>query len=56
MEYQLIPQFRGTIPSFTETFVDEDNYDKYAVHKTFDEAGFSRMMIPDYVPRLEGGD
>ncbi|MFC6906638.1 mannonate dehydratase [Halalkalicoccus tibetensis] len=46
----------GTIPSFTETFIDEGDYDPYAILEALDEAGFSGMMIPDHVPRLEGDD
>ncbi|WP_129113896.1 mannonate dehydratase [Halegenticoccus tardaugens] len=44
----------GTIPSFTETFLDEGNYDEYAVLQALIDVGFSGLMIPDHVPTLEG--
>ncbi|WP_248905582.1 mannonate dehydratase [Halocatena marina] len=44
----------GTIPVFKETFIDEGNYDEYAVLKLLDEVGFSGVMIPDHTPHLEG--
>ncbi|GAB3031872.1 mannonate dehydratase [Natronobiforma cellulositropha] len=44
----------GTLPSFTETFIDEGNYDEFEIVRALDDAGFSGVMIPDHVPRLEG--
>lgn len=44
----------GTVPSFTETFVDEGNYDEHRVLELLDEVGFTGMMIPDHTPHLEG--
>ncbi|WP_242695397.1 mannonate dehydratase [Halomontanus rarus] len=46
----------GTLPSFTETFLDEGNFDEYAILEALDDVGFSGLMIPDHVPRLEGDD
>lgn len=44
----------GKIPSFTETFVDEGNYDEYDVLDALISVGFSGMIIPDHVPKIEG--
>jgi mannonate dehydratase len=44
----------GTVPSFTETFVDEGDYDEYEVLRALAGSGFSGMMIPDHVPDIEG--
>lgn len=44
----------GTILSFTETFIDEGDYDPYAILEALEEAGFSGMLIRDHVPPLEG--
>ena len=44
----------GTLPSFTETFLGEGNYDEYAILEALDDVGFSGVMIPDHVPRVEG--
>ncbi|MFC7068686.1 mannonate dehydratase [Halobaculum lipolyticum] len=44
----------GTVPAFHETFVDEGNYDEYAVLSLLDEVGFDGMMIPDHTPHVEG--
>ena len=46
----------GTVPSFHETFLDEGNYDEYEIMRALDDVGFSGLMIPDHVPRLEGDD
>ncbi|SDK54930.1 mannonate dehydratase [Natronorubrum texcoconense] len=43
----------GTVPAFKETFVDEGNYDEYALLALLDEVGFEGMMIPDHTPHLE---
>lgn len=44
----------GVVPRFTEDFLDEGNYDEYALLKLLDEVGFSGLMIPDHTPHLEG--
>ncbi len=44
----------GTVPHFSEDFLDEGNYDEYALLKLLDEVGFSGLMIPDHTPHLEG--
>ncbi|WP_313691830.1 mannonate dehydratase [Halorarum halobium] len=46
----------GKVPAFTETFVDEGNYDEYEVLEALRNVGFSGMMIPDHVPKLEGDE
>lgn len=44
----------GKVPSFTETFVDEGNYNEYSILTSLRDVGFDGMMIPDHVPKLEG--
>ncbi|WP_436910863.1 mannonate dehydratase [Halosimplex marinum] len=44
----------GTVPNFSEDFIDEGNYDEYELLRLLDEVGFSGMMIPDHTPHLEG--
>jgi mannonate dehydratase len=46
----------GTVPKFNETFVDEGNFDEYQILQALRDVGFSGMMIPDHVPKLEGDD
>lgn len=46
----------GTVPSFHETFLDDEasNFDEYEVMKTLHEIGFSGVMTPDHVPAMQG--
>jgi len=46
----------GTVPSFHETFVDDEagNFDEYEVVRALDGVGFSGAMTPDHVPLMEG--
>ncbi|MFB6218742.1 MAG: mannonate dehydratase, partial [Halobacteriaceae archaeon] len=44
----------GTVPEFHEVFLDEGNYDEYAVVGALADAGFDGMLIPDHVPDIEG--
>ena len=46
----------GTVPSFHETFIDdeESNFNEYEVMQTLNEIGFDGVMTPDHVPALEG--
>lgn len=46
----------GTVPKFNETFVDKGNFDEYQILQALRDVGFSGMMIPDHVPKLEGDD
>ncbi|MFC7142684.1 mannonate dehydratase [Halosimplex aquaticum] len=43
----------GTVPRFSEDFLDEGNYDEYALLQLLDEVDFSGLMIPDHTPHLE---
>lgn len=45
---------RGRVPQFHETFVDEADYDAWALVRAFHEAGFQGVMIPGHVPEIEG--
>lgn len=44
----------GTVPSFTETFVDDPagNFDTYEILELLFEIGFEGIIIPDHVPRI----
>lgn len=44
----------GTVPSFTETFLDEGNFDEFAAMKALEEVGFDGPVLLDHVPKLEG--
>jgi len=44
----------GVVPKFHETWIDEGNYDALEILCLLDEVGFSGMMIPDHMPRLDG--
>ncbi|MFB6311904.1 MAG: mannonate dehydratase [Salinirussus sp.] len=46
----------GTLPRFTETFLDdpESNFAAYDVMAALDDAGFSGVMTPDHVPQVVG--
>lgn len=44
----------GTIPSFTETFVDEGNYDEFEAIEALADVGFTGALLPDHVPHMEG--
>lgn len=44
----------GKVPSFTEVFLDEGNYDEYELLTLLNDVGFDGMMIPDHVPKMEG--
>ena len=43
----------GRVPRFREVFLNEGNYDEYAVLKALIEEGFEGMVIPDHVPKME---
>ena len=45
----------GSVPQFTETFVDdpEGHFDPYEVIEALDEVGFDGVMTPDHVPTME---
>ena len=47
---------RGRVPRFHETFVDEADYDAWALIRAFNEAGFKGVMIPGHVPEMEGDE
>ena len=47
---------RGRVPRFHETFLDEADYDAWALIRAFNEAGFKGVMIPGHVPEMEGDE
>lgn len=44
----------STLPSFTETFLDNGYMDMYQVMKTFVESGYGGTMIYDHTPQFVG--
>ncbi|WP_376093600.1 mannonate dehydratase [Roseomonas sp. CCTCC AB2023176] len=44
---------RGTVPAFTESFVDDADYDPLELVRALDEVGFNGVMIPGHVPQIE---
>jgi mannonate dehydratase len=48
----------GSMPSFTETFVDDErsNFDELAVLRTLRDVGFDGVIIPDHVPTMTCDD
>lgn len=44
---------RGTVPAFTESFVDDADYDPIELVRALDEVGFDGVMIPGHVPQIE---
>lgn len=45
----------NSLPRFNEVFIDEEGYyDPYEVIETLGSVGFSGMIIPGHVPKLEG--
>lgn len=44
----------GTVPSFTETFVDEGNFDAYEAVRALAAVDFDGVLIPDHVPTVVG--
>lgn len=44
----------GTVPVFTETFLDEGNFDPFEAMTALQEAGFTAPVLLDHVPGVEG--
>jgi mannonate dehydratase len=44
---------RGCVPNFTESFVDDADYDPIELIKVLDEVGFNGVMIPGHVPQID---
>ena len=45
---------RGTVPKYTEVFVDEGDIDMLAAMKAYRDAGYSGPFVSDHTPRVEG--
>jgi mannonate dehydratase len=44
-----------TLPTFNEVFLDQEGYyEPHEVIRELDDVGFSGMVIPGHVPKLEG--
>jgi mannonate dehydratase len=44
---------RGTVPAFTESFVDDADYDPIELIAALEEVGFDGVMIPGHVPQID---
>ena len=44
----------GTVPRFTETFLDEGNFDPFEAMTALQEVGFTGPVLLDHVPHVEG--
>ena len=47
---------RGTMPRYTEVFIDEGDVDMLEAMKTYKEVGYTRTMVSDHTPGIEGGN
>ena len=45
---------RGTVPKYTEVFVDEGDIDMLAAMKAYRDAGYRGPFVSDHTPRVEG--
>jgi mannonate dehydratase len=45
---------RGGFLNFQETFIDDGDVDMLKAMRAYKEVGFSGMMMPDHVPRIDG--
>ena len=45
---------RGTVPRYTEVFVDEGDVDMFEAMKTYQEVGYSGPFVSDHTPGVEG--
>ncbi len=45
---------RGTVPRYTEVFIDEGDVDMLEAMKTYKEIGYTGPFVSDHTPRVEG--
>ena len=45
----------GTVPVFSETFIDEGHVDMVKAMKAYRDTGFDGPMVEDHVPEMAGG-
>ena len=45
----------GTVPTFSETFIDEGHVDMVKAMRAYRNAGFDGPMVEDHVPEMVGG-
>ncbi|MBM3800859.1 MAG: TIM barrel protein [Acidimicrobiia bacterium] len=45
---------RGTVPKYTEVFIDEGDIDMVQAMKTYKEAGYTGPFVSDHTPKVEG--
>jgi len=46
---------RGTIPNYTEVFIDEGDINMFEAMKTYKEIGYTGTIVSDHTPGVEGG-
>ena len=46
---------RGTVPQYTEVFIDEGDVDMFEAMKTYKEINYTRTIVSDHTPDVEGG-
>ncbi len=45
---------RGTVPKYTEVFIDEGDIDMIQAMKVWKDAGYTNAFVSDHTPRVEG--
>jgi mannonate dehydratase len=45
---------RGTVPRYTEVFIDEGDLDMFQAMRTFREVGYDGPFVSDHTPKVEG--
>jgi len=45
---------RGTVPRYTEVFIDEGDLDMLQAVRTYKEVGYTGPIVSDHTPRVEG--
>ena len=46
---------RGTVPKYSETFIDEGDVDMFEAMNACKEINYTRTIVSDHTPRIEGG-
>ena len=45
---------RGTVPKYTEVFIDESDQDMFEAMKAYKEIGYTRTIVSDHSPKIDG--
>ena len=46
---------RGTVPEYTEVFIDEGDVSMFAAMRAYKEIGYPHTIVSDHTPEVEGG-